>query len=254
MINLLMEDIARETFKMQRYLTRQERNEIFKHIKETDNFILYDQYREAEANLRTAVNSLLAIYQQTERAFSDLKTYIFLWDNLDNTELLVNLILHEIKDPKKRKKTAERASKESYFFLSKLQVTEEGYLTTDIKSPQIINGDNTVSFVTAMGKAREIAISEVVKFMSCEKAILDYMKEKKFYSKTYKSKIKQISDYMRLPLITWPKYREELKESEPNNGKKRLKDLQNRYILTIDFKKLKIDLNIYYWFKKTYLK
>jgi hypothetical protein len=197
--------------------------------------------------------------------YSNLRGYILVWNSIENTELLVNSVLHEIKDPKERKRIAEDGAKGIDLLFSKTEPDQEGYIEIKVDfeedSYKDENGER-IGFKDKPRKTKEYSLwyvmnnvkkeveTSVIKYLSWESATLDFMEERGFNVKTYKEQIKQMTTQVYSPIIGWDKYSGELNIGLPHP---RLEKIIKKYAICPNMDELKVDEDQYNWFRRYFL-
>ena len=97
-----------------------------------------------------------------------------------------------------------------------------------------------------MNNVKKEVENSVIKYLSWETALLDFMEDKGFNVKTYKENIKQMTTQVYSPIIGWAKYSGELNTGLPNP---RLEEIIKKYAICPNVGELKVDEAMYNWFK-----
>lgn len=228
-------------------LTEKERRAILDSFKTTKQVDLWNKWIDYDSTIETALNNLQGLMFEVKMHYSNLRGYILLWNNIENTELLANSILHEIKDPKERKRIAKSGAKEIDLLFSKTATDKEGYIEikidfkrdsyTDKNGKRIGFKDKPrktkeLSLWYVMNNVKEQATASAIRFISWREATLDYMKETGFNVKTYKDMINIATDEIYTPIIGWEKYLSDYENFIPGTPHKRLDELKSRYNIT----------------------
>jgi len=197
--------------------------------------------------------------------YSNLRGYILVWNSIENTELLVNSVLHEIKDPKERKRIAENGAKGIDLLFSKTEPDKEGYIEIKVDFEKDSYEDENGKWIGFKAKPRKTkkyslwyvmnnvkkeVETSVIKYLSWERATLDFMEERGFNVKTYKQHIKQMTTEIYSPIIGWAKYSGELNTGIPHP---RLEEIIKKYAICPNMDELKVDEAQYNWFRKYFL-
>jgi hypothetical protein len=217
---LLAEDNARAIFRKEPILTEVEvkrLNDSFKTTierKKFNDFVRYDNI------VRTALTNLQGILFEAKMHCSDLRGYILTWNVIEDSEKLVNSVLHEIKDPIERENIARKGSKKVNIFFTEKEIDQEGYieLQTDFLRDKINLKDlkekpkrsKEYSLLYAINNVKKLAESKIVRYLSWSKALADYMDKYGFNVKTYKEQLSIMNEEIRIPIIGWSKYYGEL--------------------------------------------
>ena len=261
-ILLIAEDIARGKYFQDKLLTDSDFNQLSNSFKKPNEIKLYNEFKRVDDTVTNAIVNLQGLLYEVKMHYSNLRGYIILWNSIENTELLVNSILHEIKDPKDRKRIAENGAKGINLLFSKTEPDKEGYIEiktrfeketwTDengkrLKKP-IVN--NSLCLWNIMNNVKKEVETSVIKYLSWESAIIDYMDEKGFNIKTYKDAIKKMTTQVYSPIIGWPKYSGELNTGLPHP---RLEEIIKKYAICPNIVELKVDESQYNWFRRYFL-
>jgi len=257
---LIAEDIARGKYFQDKLLTDSEFNQLSDSFKKPNEIKLWNEFRKADDTVTNAIVNLQGLKFEVLMNYSNLRGYILVWNSIENTELLVNSVLHEIKDPKERREIAERRAKGIDLLFSKAEPDQEGYLEIKVdfeknsykgkKYGEEPEPTKEYSLWYVMNNVRQEVETSVIKYLSWERAILDYMEDKGFNVKTYKEQIKQMTTQVYAPIIGWEKYSGELKTglSHP-----RLEEIIKKYAICPNVEELKVDEAQYSWFRKYFL-
>ena len=103
-ILLIAEDRARHRYFQEELLTDSDFNQLFNSLKKPNEIKLWKEFRELDETVSNAIVNLQGILFEVKMNYSNLRGYILVWNSIENAELLVNSVLHEIKDPKERKR------------------------------------------------------------------------------------------------------------------------------------------------------
>ena len=257
---LIAEDIARGKYFQDKLLTDSEFNQLSDSFKKPNEIKLWNEFRKADDTVTNAIVNLQGLKFEVLMNYSNLRGYILVWNSIENTELLVNSVLHEIKDPKERREIAERGAKGIDLLFSKAEPDQEGYLEIKVdfektsykgkKHGEEPEPTKRFSLWYVMNKVREEVDTSVIKYLSWERAILDYMEDKGFNVKTYKEQIKQMTTQVYAPIIGWEKYSGELETGLPHP---RLEEIIKKYAICPNVYELKVDEAQYSWFRKYFL-
>jgi hypothetical protein len=259
---LIAEDIARGKYFQDKLLSDSEFNQLSDSFKKPNEIKLWNEFRNAHATVGNAIINLQGLLFEIKMNYSNLRGYILVWNSIENAELLVNSVLHEVKDAKERRRIAENGAKGIDLLFSKTELDQEGYIEIKIdfkKDSSENDNDNLIGFKDKPKKTKETtlwyvmnnvkqeAITSVIKFLSWESAILDFMEDKGFNVKTYKDKIKEMTTQVYSPIIGWAKYSGELNTGLPHP---RLEEIIKKYSICPNMDELKVDEAQYNWFKK----
>ena len=259
-ILLIAEDIARGKYFQDKLLTDSEFNQLSDSFKKPNEIRLYNEFRKADDTVTNAIVNLQGLKFEVLMNYSNLRGYILVWNSIENTELLVNSVLHEIKDPKERREIAERGAKGIDLLFSKAEPDQEGYLEIKVdfeknsykgkKYGEEPEPTKRFSLWYVMNNVKQEVETSVIKYLSWERAILDYMEDKGFNVKTYKEQIKQMTTQVYAPIIGWEKYSGELETGLPHP---RLEEIIKKYAICPNVEELKVDEAQYSWFRKYFL-
>jgi hypothetical protein len=255
---LLADDIARGRYFQERLLTEDERIQIERSIKSPRELKLYEDFREIDETLTNAITNLQGLSFEVLMQFSNLRGYILLWNAIESSELLVNSVLHEIKDPEERKEIAKRGAGAVSMLFTNITTDAEGYVDIKIDFEKESYSTEEEKYIktkklalwTLMSGVREQAEKSAIRYISWEKAILDFMEEKNFNVIIYHKQLENLGSSVYSPIIGWRKYSGEIATgfSQP-----RVEALIKRYGISVDATKLQVDKDIYNWFKKYFL-
>ena len=261
---LITEDIARRRHFKDRLLTDHEFNQLSDSFKKDNEIKLWNKFRRAEETVANALINLQGGLFEVKMNYSNLRGYILVWNSIENTELLVNSVLHEIKDTEERKRIAESGAKGIDILFSKTEPDKEGYIEIKIDFEKDTYKDENgkrIEFKDKPRKTKEYSLwyvmnnvkkqttTSVIKWLSWEKALQDYIEEQGFNIKTYKDKIQEMRDEVYTPIIGWAKYSGKLDIKTEVNPK--LKELQKKYAVCPNIEELEIDIDEYNFFKQT---
>ena len=101
-----------------------------------------------------------------------------------------------------------------------------------------------------MNNVKKEVETSVIRYLSWERATLDFMEERGFNVKTYKEQLKKMTAKIYEPIIGWAKYSGEIssKLSHP-----RLERIVKKYAICPNMDDLKVDEGEYNWFKRYFL-
>jgi hypothetical protein len=241
---LMFEERARGKHFQERLLTEGEASQLQNSFKKPNEIKLWNEFYDIDETVTNAIINLQGLMFEVLMRYSDLRGYILTWNSIENAELLANLILHEIKDPKERKQIAERGTKGVNLLLSKVSPDKEGYIDIDIDKKQ-------PSLYFAISNVKKEVEDVVIKYYSWESATLDFMEETGFKIKTYRNAIKDMTKRITdSPIIDWDKYKVDPSRylAEP-----RLERVMEKYAICPDIENLKPDEDQYNWFRANFL-
>jgi hypothetical protein len=262
---LWWENIARGKYFQEKLLTDSDRIQLSNSFKKPNEIKLWNEFRELDDTVTNAIVNLQGKLFEVKMNYSNLRGYILVWNSIENTELLVNSVLHEIKDPKERKRIAEDGAKGIDLLFSKTEPDQEGYIEIKVDfekdSYEDKNGERIdlkdkprktkeYSLWYVMNNVKKEVETSVIKYLSWERAILDFMDERGFNIKTYKDQIKNMTTQVYSPIIGWAKYSGELNTglSHP-----RLEEIIKKYAICPNIGEIKVDEAQYNWFRRYFL-
>jgi hypothetical protein len=258
---LVMEDIARAKYFKDKLLTEHEFNQISESFKKPNEIKLWNKWRKVDDTVANAINNLQGVKFEVLMNYSNLRGYILVWNSIENAELMVNSVLHEIKDAKERKRIAEDGAKGIDLLYSKTEPDQEGYIEIKVEfeedSYKDENGES-IGYNEKPRKTKEYSLWElmnnvkketeisIIKYMSWETALLDYMEEEGFNVKTYKEFIQLMTKDVYRGVTGWAKYRGKLNTYSPHP---RLEEIIKKYDVSPKLENLKVEEDMYNWFK-----
>lgn len=263
---LIAENGARETYGKELILTDHEFNQISQSFKKPNEIKLWNQWLQHSRKIINAINNLQGLLFEVKMNYSNLRGYILVWNSIENAELLVNSVLHEIKDTKERKRVAESGAKAVDLLFSKTAPDEEGYIDIKIdferdthknKQGKYVNPkEESVktkehSLLYVMNNVKSEATASVIRFITWRQATLDYMEETGYNVKTYKDVIQGFTDQVYAPVIGWAKYQGELNIGLPHP---QIEKLLKKYAITPNVEELEINEEEYNSFKNDFLR
>jgi len=96
-ILLIAEERARSKFFKERLLTEGEFNQLSNSFKKPNEIKLWNEFRSLDETITNAIINLQGKMFEVLMNYSNLRGYILVWNTIENAELLVNSVLHEIK-------------------------------------------------------------------------------------------------------------------------------------------------------------
>ena len=217
---LLAEDNARAIFRKEPILTEVEVKRLNDSFKTTIERKKFNDFVRYDSIVRTALTNLQGILFEAKMHCSDLRGYILTWNVIEDSEKLVNSVLHEIKDPIERENIARKGIEKVDIFFTEKEIDQEGYieLQTDFLRDKINLKDlkekpkrsKEYSLLYAINNVKKLAESKIVRYLSWSKALADYMDKYGFNVKTYKEQLSIMDEEIRKPIIGWSKYYGEL--------------------------------------------
>lgn len=256
---LIAEDRARVTYGEERILTDSDFNKLLDSFKKPNEIKLYNQFLKYGKAVNNSLLNLQGLKYEVIKHYSDLRGYILLLNSYENSELLVNSILNEIKDPVERERLAKIGVTGSSFLFSQAVIDKEGFIDIQtsferetwidengkrLKKPIV---SNTHSLWEVMNNVKRKAEFTASRYLSWEKALTDFIEDKGFNVKTYKDKIEYLSTEIWAPIIHWAKY-----YGENNTGlsKPRVEKLISKYKIAPERDLYEIDEAEYNFFKR----
>ena len=268
-ILLILEDIARRKFYGvgDRLLTDREFNQLSDSFKSDKEIKLWNKYKNLDAVVTNAIMNLQGLKYEVLMHYTNLRGYVFLWNSLEHSELLVNSVLHEIKDPEERLRVADRGVKGISPLFSKASVDTEGYVEIAIdflSNTYTDENGNKISRKDEPGRTRERsllylmetvkgdAIRSASKWLGWYEALRDYIDSEGFNVKTYKNILDTMETEIRSRLVGWGKYYGEIEIGVEINPK--LKELIEAYGVCPEPYDIEPDEREYNWFKREIIK
>ena len=260
---LYWEDIARGKCFQEKLLTDSDRIQLYDSFKKPNEIKLWNEFRKLDDTVTNAIVNLQGVLFEVKMNYSNLRGYILVWNSIENAELLVNSVLHEIKDPKERKRIAEDGAKGIDLLFSKTEPDQEGYIEikVDFESDSYLDENGKpIGYKDKPRKTKEYSLwyvmnnvkkeveTSVIKYLSWESATLDFMEERGFNVKTYKEQIKQMTTQVYSPIIGWAKYSGKLNTPHP-----RLEEIIKKYAICPNIGEIKVDEAQYNWFRRYFL-
>lgn len=249
-LKLFYEDLARKRFGEDLLLTDHESNALFDSFSKDNEAKEYNRLLAVDQAVIHGLTNLQVLLFQVKMHYADLRGYMLLWQNIEDTELMANKILNEIEDVKERKRLAKLGALRTDPIFCKNKVDEEGFIDIQIDAKK---GDKENSLRDIMSGVQEQATTTAIRFISWRDAILDYMKEEGLNVKTYRDRIKVYSGEVLSPVLGWPKYQSGV-EGFIDGMPFRADNLKEYYSLAPNPKKIKPDPEIYYSFKEQILR
>jgi hypothetical protein len=254
---LIAEDRARIIYGENRLLTEGDFNRLLGSFKKPNEIKLYNQFLGYTKAVNNAILNLQGLKYEVIKHYSDLRGYILLLNSYENSETLVNSILNEIKDPVERERLAKIGASVNSLVFSETVVDKEGFIDIQTNHKKPIKDSkgnpknkeilaNQLTLWEVMNNVKHKAEVTACKYLSWEKATLDFMEDKGFNVKTYKGKIEYLSTEIWSPIIHWAKY-----YGENNTGisKPRVENLLHKYKIAPDRDLYEIDEVEYKFFR-----
>ena len=242
---LIAEERARGKYFKERLLTEGEFNKLNESFRKPNEVKLWNEFRNLDETITNAIVNLQGKMFEVLMNYSNLRGYILVWNTIENAELLVNSILHEIKNQEERRRIAEAGATDVNILLVKTEPDQEGYIDINIDPKE-----EKISLQYAMNNVKKEVETSVIRYLSWERATLDFMEERGFNVKTYKEQLKKMTAKIYEPIIGWDKYSGEISSllSHP-----RLERIAKKYAICPNMDDLKVDEEEYNWFKRYFL-
>ena len=242
---LIAEERARGKYFKERLLTEGEFNKLNESFRKPNEVKLWNEFRNLDETITNAIVNLQGKMFEVLMNYSNLRGYILVWNTIENAELLVNSILHEIKNQEERRRIAEAGATDVNILLVKTEPDQEGYIDINIDPKE-----EEISLRYAMNNVKKEVETSVIRYLSWERATLDFMEERGFNVKTYKEQLKKMTAKIYEPIIGWDKYSGEISSllSHP-----RLERIAKKYAICPNMDDLKVDEKEYNWFKRYFL-
>ena len=250
---LIVEEIARSKCFQENLLTEREFEQLAKSFKKPSEVKLWNEFRKLDDIVTNAIVNLQGKMFEVLMNYSNLRGYILVWNTIENAELLVNSVLHEIKDPKERKQIAGDGAKGINMLFSRVEPDQDGYIEIKVDGYKDKPRKKEYSLWYVMNNVKKEVETSVIKYLSWEKATLDFMEERGFNVKTYKEQIKQMTNRVYRPIIGWAKYSGELDTNLPNSRNPRMEKIIKKYTICPNIDELKVDEEEYSWFRRYFL-
>lgn len=251
---LLTEHIARGKLFQERLLSENEFKQLSDSFKTDREIKVYNEFRKLDETVTNSVVNLQGAKAETFLKYANIRGYILYWLAMENAEQLANEILYKIKDTEERIRIAKNSTTGVFFLFSEIEPDEEGYL--EIKTHNPMNSEEetdpeiTGSFWDIINRTKEEAERSIIKYLSWEKATLDYMEENNFKAKTYLQQIELMRAQIETPVLEWNKYKGKSPEYKSSPI---LDKIMSRYNILPEVDKLSADETEYSWYKKYFL-
>lgn len=242
---LIAEERARGKYFKERLLTEGEFNKLNESFRKPNEVKLWNEFRSLDETITNAIINLQGKMFEVLMNYSNLRGYILVWNTIENAELLVNSVLHEIKNQEERRRIAKAGATDVNILLVKTEPDQEGYIDINIDPKE-----EKISLQYAMNNVKKEVETSVIRYLSWERATLDFMEERGFNVKTYKEQLKKMTAKIYEPIIGWDKYSGEISSllSHP-----RLERIVKKYAICPNMDDLKVDEEEYNWFKRYFL-
>ena len=242
---LIAEERARGKYFKERLLTEGEFNKLNESFRKPNEVKLWNEFRNLDETITNAIVNLQGKMFEVLMNYSNLRGYILVWNTIENAELLVNSVLHEIKNQEERRRIAKAGATDVNILLVKTEPDQEGYIDINIDPKE-----EEISLQYAMNNVKKEVETSVIRYLSWERATLDFMEERGFNVKTYKEQLKKMTAKIYEPIIGWDKYSGEISSllSHP-----RLERIVKKYASCPNMDDLKVDEGEYNWFKRYFL-
>lgn len=242
---LIAEERARGKYFKERLLTEGEFNKLNESFRKPNEVKLWNEFRNLDDTITNAIINLQGKMFEVLMNYSNLRGYILVWNTIENAELLVNSVLHEIKNQEERRRIAKAGATDVNILLVKTEPDQEGYIDINIDPKE-----EKINLQYAMNNVKKEVETSVIQYLSWERATLDFMEERGFNVKTYKEQIKIMTAKIYEPIIGWDKYSGEI--SSPLSHP-RLERIVKKYAICPNMDDLKVDEEEYNWFKRYFL-
>lgn len=242
---LIAEERARGKYFKERLLTEGEFNKLNESFRKPNEVKLWNEFRNLDETITNAIINLQGKMFEVLMNYSNLRGYILVWNTIENAELLVNFVLHEIKNQEERRRIAKAGATDVNILLVKTEPDQEGYIDINIDPKE-----EKISLQYAMNNVKKEVETSVIQYLSWERATLDFMEERGFNVKTYKEQIKIMTAKIYEPIIGWDKYSGEI--SSPLSHP-RLERIVKKYAICPNMDDLKVDEEEYNWFRRYFL-
>ena len=242
---LIAEERARGKYFKERLLTEGEFNKLNESFRKPNEVKLWNEFRNLDETITNAIINLQGKMFEVLMNYSNLRGYILVWNTIENAELLVNSVLHEIKNQEERRRIAKAVATDVNILLVKTEPDQEGYIDINIDPKE-----EKINLQYAMNNVKKEVETSVIRYLSWERATLDFMEERGFNVKTYKEQIKIMTAKIYEPIIGWDKYSGEI--SSPLSHP-RLERIVKKYAICPNMDDLKVDEEEYNWFKRYFL-
>jgi hypothetical protein len=242
---LIAEERARGKYFKERLLTEGEFNKLNESFRKPNEVKLWNEFRNLDDTITNAIINLQGKMFEVLMNYSNLRGYILVWNTIENAELLVNFVLHEIKNQEERRRIAKAGATDVNILLVKTEPDQEGYIDINIDPKE-----EKISLQYAMNNVKKEVETSVIRYLSWERATLDFMEERGFNVKTYKEQIKIMTAKIYEPIIGWDKYSGEI--SSPLSHP-RLERIVKKYAICPNMDDLKVDEEEYNWFRRYFL-
>jgi hypothetical protein len=242
---LIAEERARGKYFKERLLTEGEFNKLNESFRKPNEVKLWNEFRNLDDTITNAIINLQGKMFEVLMNYSNLRGYILVWNTIENAELLVNSVLHEIKNQEERRRIAKAGATDVNILLVKTEPDQEGYIDINIDPKE-----EKINLQYAMNNVKKEVETSVIQYLSWERATLDFMEERGFNVKTYKEQIKIMTAKIYEPIIGWDKYSGEI---PPPLSYPRLERIVKKYAICPNMDDLKVDEEEYNWFKRYFL-
>jgi hypothetical protein len=242
---LIAEERARGKYFKERLLTEGEFNKLNESFRKPNEVKLWNEFRNLDDTITNAIINLQGKMFEVLMNYSNLRGYILVWNTIENAELLVNSVLHEIKNQEERRRIAKAVATDVNILLVKTEPDQEGYIDINIDPKE-----EKINLQYAMNNVKKEVETSVIRYLSWERATLDFMEERGFNVKTYKEQIKIMTAKIYEPIIGWDKYSGEI--SSPLSHP-RLERIVKKYAICPNMDDLKVDEEEYNWFRRYFL-
>ncbi len=255
-IKLLIEDLALERFNRKPILVPEKKIELFETFKSDEEMELFYKWEYLDKLVDSSIIKLQGLRYNVLTNYSNLRGYILVWHTLEESELLINSILHQI-EPDERKKILENTLQRNQILFGEAKADNEGYIGMNIDYDETKNqsspGSKKYKLRVLMNNVKSEAEDSVIHFISWRQALVDMMKKEGFNIKVYKDLLKEITDDVYRPIIGWNKFLSSYEGFLEEDKKERIDKLKSFYSITPNLDKLKVNKDIYDSYVKNHL-
>jgi hypothetical protein len=247
---VLAEDGARKQFGQSNILDSDEINKIYSEIRSEKEMKILKEFSITNATIQNALVNIQGLMFEIRMHYANLRSFILVWNTLEDTEILVNRVLHEINDHQERNRIIKYATTEfNPFLFTDSSIDNESYL---VLNTRIRKESNTPSLIDMINYNNKNVLEALIKFISWKKALLDFMKETDFFVQAYKERLELFTEEINNSVLIKDKYKSNVPAFVEENSK-RINRLKSHYSLVTSLDEVAVDPNIYNWFKKEIL-
>lgn len=196
---LLAEEIARVKYGKDNLLTDYEFNSLNESFQSKEEKKLYNRYKKADKIVNRGLVNLQGLSFNIRLNNSDLNSYILLSYNIGQSENIVNAVLSNIEDIKKRERIATFSIDFGKLGFSENSVDNDGYInfSLDTNNPKI----NLLELIDTLKKSLNY---NLVRFKSWKRALTDYFNINNIDVKSYNEIIQNLTDTVKTNSIGIP--------------------------------------------------